>query len=67
MSKRRKIIGAKVRLLVDTENRGGIKFRAGEVLEIWQAYRGYGLKSNDGRFITRIQKDEFEFFDEAKR
>ncbi len=63
MSKKRKIIGAKVRLLVDIENRGGVKFKAGEILEIWQAYRGYGLKSTDGRFITRIQKTEFVFVD----
>lgn len=63
MSKRRKIIGAKVRLLVNVENWGGVKFEAGEILEIWQAYRGYGLKSQDGRHITRIEKSDFEFID----
>lgn len=63
MSKRRKIIGAKVRLRVSVENGGGVKFEAGEVLEIWQSYRGYGLKSDDGRYITRVQRHEIEFID----
>lgn len=63
MNKRRKIIGAKVRLLVSVENRGGVKFEAGEVLEIWQSYRGYGLKSDDGRYISRVQRHEIEFID----
>lgn len=63
MSKRRKIIGEKVRLRVSVENGGGVKFGAGEVLEIWQSYRGYGLKSEDGRYITRVQRHEIEFID----
>ena len=63
MSKRHKIMGAKVRLLVNVENIAGDKFKAGEILEIWQAYRGYGLKSQDGRYITRIPKSEFEFIE----
>ncbi len=67
MSKRRKIIGAKVRLLVSISNGGGITFEKGTIMEIWGSFRGYSLKDGAGRYITRVPRHEVEFLDETKQ
>ena len=66
MSKRRKIIGAKVRLLVSISNRAGTTFEKGTIMEIWGSFRGYSLQDGEGRCITRVPHHEVEFLDEPK-
>lgn len=61
MSKRRKIIGAKVRLRVAMQNLGGIAFEKGEIMEIYGSYYGYSLKDGKGRYITRVDPKDVEF------
>lgn len=63
MSKRRKIIGAKVRLLVSISNCAGITFEKGTIMEIWGSFRGYSLKDGEGRRITRVPPYEVEFLE----
>lgn len=64
--KRRKIIGAKVRLLCDIQNRGGIKFHKGEIGEIYGSYNGYSIQFSDNRAITRVEKHKVVFIEEEQ-
>lgn len=62
--KRRKIIGAKVRLLCDIKNRGGVYFYKGEIGEIYGSYNGYSIQFSGNRAITRVEKYNVEFIDD---
>lgn len=48
------VIGRKVKTLKTIENRAGVKIEKGEICEIFQAYRGYGIKTKDNRCVTRV-------------
>ena len=64
MKRPKKILGAKVVLLSDIENKAGDKMEAGEIAEIWQSFRGYGLKTkHEGRtnYITRVSHYDVRF------
>lgn len=61
---RRKIIGAKVRLLETVKNRGGVVINKGEAATIVQSFRGYGIRTADHRDITRVEHWKVEFIDE---
>nr|DAL02871.1 MAG TPA: hypothetical protein [Caudoviricetes sp.] len=60
--KRRKIIGATVRLKRDICTNGGRVFAAGETFTITQSFRGYTLKA-PGAWVTRVPHDAVEFID----
>ena len=64
MARRRKIIGARVRLLETVKNRGGIVINKGEEATIVQSYRGYGVRTDDKREIHRIEHWKVEFIEE---
>lgn len=53
-TKRNPIIGRKVKTLKDIKNKGGTKINSGEVCTIIYSYRGYSIKSSDGKIITRV-------------
>ena len=60
----KRIIGAKVVLVADIQNNAGDKMEAGEIAEILQSFRGYGLKTrHEGRtiYITRVSHYEVRF------
>lgn len=61
--KKRKILGAKVRLLCDIKNGGGAWFYKGEIMEVYGSWRGLYLRAKDGRCITRVDKEDVEFID----
>lgn len=56
-----KIIGAKVRTLCSLKNKGGTVIEKGEICTIIQSYRGYGIRTDDYREITRVDKCCVEF------
>lgn len=61
MRRPKKIIGAKVVLLSDIKNKAGDKMEAGEIAEIWQSFRGYGLKTKrEGRIIYIARVSHFD-------
>lgn len=59
-----KIIGAKVRTLCSLKNKGGTVIEKGEICTITQSYRGYGIRTDDYREITRVDKYCVEFIKE---
>lgn len=61
--KRRKIIGARVRLLDTIINRGGVVINKGEEATIVGSYRGYGVRTDDRREIHRIEHWKVEFIE----
>ena len=61
---KRKIIGAKVRLKCDMSNGGGAKFKKGEIMTVYNSWRGLSLEAPDGRCITRVYKGDVEFIDD---
>lgn len=63
MAKKRKIIGAKVRLKCEITTRGGRVFPAGEIFTIYHSFRGYSL-TNDNGMVTRVSPGDVEFIDE---
>lgn len=68
MKRPKKIIGAKVVVLNDIENRAGDKIEKGEVAEIFQSFRGYGIKVIDEkgrRGITRVSHYDVRFLKEG--
>jgi len=70
MKRPKKIIGAKVVVLNDIENRAGDKIEKGEVAEIFQSFHGYGLKVIDERGrrkITRVSHYDVRFLKEDKK
>ena len=62
---KRKIIGARVRLLATVKNRGGQVINKGEEATIVQSYRGYGVRTDDRREIHRIDRSLVEFIEES--
>lgn len=62
--KRRKIIGARVRLLDTIKNRGGVVINKGEEATIVGSYRGYGVRTDDRREIHRVEHWKVEFIEE---
>lgn len=67
MERPKKIIGAKVVVLFDMENRAGDKIEKGEIAEIFQSFRGYGIKAIDERgrrYITRVSHYDVRFLKE---
>ena len=62
---KRKIIGARVRLLATVKNRGGQIINKGEEATIVQSYRGYGVRTDDRREIHRIDRSLVEFIKES--
>ena len=70
MKRPKKIIGAKVVVLDDIQNHAGVKIEKGEVAEIWQSFRGYGIKvidENGRRDITRVSHYEVRFLKEEEK
>lgn len=64
MKRPKSVIGAKAVLLDEIRNRGGDVIEAGEIVEVWQSYRGYGIKAViDGRTIsiTRVSHHDIRF------
>ena len=61
--RRRKIIGARVRLLETVKNRGGIVINKGEEATIVQSHRGYGVRTDDRREINRLEHWQVEFIE----
>lgn len=61
--KRRKIIGATVRLKCDIRTRGGLTFAAGDILTIVGSFRGYTLEAADGAYVSRVPHDDVEFIE----
>lgn len=63
--KPRRIIGAKAVVLGDLRNKAGDVIKAGEIVEIWQSFRGYGIKTTNesGREIriTRVSHYDVRF------
>jgi hypothetical protein len=60
--KRRKIIGATVRLKCDICTKGGRTFAAGEIFTITHSHRGYTLKAPNA-WVSRVPVDAVEFID----
>ena len=56
MKKPKRIIGAKAVVLADIQNNGGQVIEAGEIVEIWQSFRGYGIKTTDAGRVIRITR-----------
>lgn len=69
MKRPKRILGAKVVIVNNIENNAGDKFESGEIAEIWQSFRGYGLKvkGEDGRvrYITRVSHYDVRFLKEG--
>lgn len=65
MKKPRRIIGAKAIVLEDLRNNAGDVIKAGEIVEIYQSFRGYGIKTTNelGRkiYITRVSHYDVRF------
>ena len=57
----RKIIGAKVRTLCPLKSKGGTVIEKGEICTIVKSYKGYGIRTDDYRTITRVDKCCVEF------
>lgn len=56
-----KIIGAKVRTLYPLKSKGGTVIEKGEICAITKSYKGYGIRTDDYREITRVDKCCVEF------
>ena len=64
MKRPKKIIGAKVVVLDDIQNRRGDVIEKGEIAEIFQSFRGYGIKVIDKRgvrYIGRVSHYDVRF------
>lgn len=65
LKKPRRIIGAKAVVLCDLRNNAGDVIKEGEIVEIWQSFRGYGIKTTNesGRkiYITRVSHYDVRF------
>ena len=60
----RKIIGAKVKTLCPLKSKGGTVIEKGEICTIVKSYKGYGIRTDDYRTITRVDKCCVEFMKE---
>lgn len=58
---KQKIIGAKVRLLETQKTKGGAVFEKGTIMTIYNSFRGYSLKDEQGRVITRVNPKDVQF------
>ena len=70
MKRPKKIIGAKVVALDDIQNRHGDVIEKGEIAEIFQSFRGYGIKvikDGEKRFITRVSHYDVRFLKEDEK
>lgn len=63
MNKRKKIIGASVRLKCDICTRGGQTFAAGTIFTITNSFRGYTLSAPNA-WVSRVPHDAVEFIDQ---
>lgn len=64
MKKPKRIIGAKAVVLCDLKNKAGDVIEAGEIVEICQSFRGYGIKTTDAgrkKYITRVSHYDVRF------
>lgn len=57
----RKIIGVKVKTLCHLKSKGGTVIEKGEICTIVKSYKGYGIRTDDYRKITRVDKCCVEF------
>lgn len=70
MKRPKRIIGAQAVLLEDTRNNGGQMIEALEVVEVFQSFRGYGVKvKKDGKtiIITRISRYNIRFLKDGTK
>lgn len=70
MKRPKRIIGAKAVLLEDTRNNRGQMIEALEVVEVFQSFRGYGVKvEKDGItiIITRISRYNVRFLKDGTK
>lgn len=71
LKKPRRIIGAKAVVLCDLRNNAGDVIKAGEIVEIWQSFRGYGIKTTNesGRkiHITRVSHYDIRFLKDGNQ
>lgn len=56
-----KIIGAKVRTLCPLKSKGGTVIEKGEICTITKSYKGYGIRTDDYRTITRVEVIIYHF------
>lgn len=69
MKRPKRIIGARAVVLHDIRNNAGQVMEAGEIVEVWQSFRGYGLKAfHDGKRIdiTRVSHYDIRFLKDGK-
>ena len=62
----KKIIGSKAVVLSDIHNHAGQVIEAGEIVIVWQSFRGYGIKTvheekGETIYITRVCRLEVRF------
>lgn len=56
-----KIIGAKVKTPCPLKGKGGTVIEKGGICTITKGYKGYGIRTDDYREITRVDKCCVEF------
>ena len=65
MKKPKRIIGAKAIVLEDLRNKAGDVIKAWEIVEIYQSFRGYGIKTTNDQVrrisITRVSHYNVRF------
>lgn len=62
----KKIIGSKAVVLTDIHNHAGQVIEAGEIVIVWQSFRGYGIRTLHEEkgatiYITRVSRLEVRF------
>jgi hypothetical protein len=66
----KKIIGSKAVVLSDILNRAGQVIEAGEIVIVWQSFRGYGIKTTNESgqkiYITRVSPYNIRFLKDGK-
>lgn len=71
LKKPRRIFGAKAVVLCDLKNKAGDVIKAGEIVEIFQSYHGYGIKTTNesGRniYITRVSHYDIRFLKDGNQ
>ena len=70
MKRPKRIIGAMVVVLDDIENKAGDTMERGEIVEIYQSFRGYGLKTKkNGRtiYINRVSHYDVRFLKDGNQ
>lgn len=64
--KPKKIIGAKIKTLTDIRSKGGECIAKGEICTIVGSYRGYHIRTDDHRDITRVSPYDVEFIKDGQ-